>query len=201
MLSKSSKTLGKSFCQDANLVSLSCHVSESEDGGSKMDSNEYKLSSNSYHKTQVLSSDSDFCYFYCFRLLFTESIIWEYKLIKELRHTGKRGQISLSFYLIPFFLALSPLEVLQVILTFLNTCSSHTASFFLLLVTIFDKNICGLLNVAFWLARNNYQLDIRARFQKKNQMSLAIMVLIYHKTNWREEWKGFSKPNISTKYS
>ena len=135
--------------------------------------------------------------YYSEKVLF-ENISW----LKNWDILGREARsLSLSFYLIPFFLALSPFEVLQVILTFLNTCSSHTASYFLLLVTIFDKNICGLLNVAFWLAKNNYQLDIRARFQKKDQMSLAIMVLIYHKTNWKEEWKSFSKPNISTKYS
>lgn len=45
-----------------NLVSLSCHMSESEDedDSSEGDSDENKMSCQSYHATLVLSSDSDF---------------------------------------------------------------------------------------------------------------------------------------------
>ena len=46
----------------ANLVSLSCHMSEREDrdDSSEGDSDENMLSGHSYHATLVLSSDSDF---------------------------------------------------------------------------------------------------------------------------------------------
>ena len=50
------------FLPGGNLVSLSCHVSESEDedDGSERNCDENKLVGNRYHATLVSSSDSDF---------------------------------------------------------------------------------------------------------------------------------------------
>lgn len=77
-------------------------------------------------------------------------------------HIVSRGLWCPFFYSIPFFLILPSFEVLlisKLITTSLNTSLFHVGSYFLLLITFLHKKLCGLLNVASWLAGYyNHQL-------------------------------------------